>query len=278
MKRKWVLKMFGALLVIGVSAGVSWGQFGFQVVKDPWKLAQDSEYYGKQLGWLENILDVAEEHRKFVFWNHEWTNDPLIKAANTRARLATLGRRIRDLGGRTGEFDEKLGAVAEALDRLQDVIEGKSAPDGDIRSTVYTLFGETPVNEFAGSRYEFAVNQAVSAMAFTSDTNKAIEDHLKDYQYIDSIIDGAGASMTEEDRQRYQMLQKQKQMELEALGVQSMNQNNRLLASALLRDASQDAALTRYANENRRFNVETLGALRFWPGGRADKPGSVHSE
>ena len=79
-----------------------------------------------------------------VATEEEWTNDPLIKAANTRARLASLGRRIRDLGGRTGKFDEKLGAVAEALDRLQDVIEGQSAPDGDIRSTVYTLFGETP--------------------------------------------------------------------------------------------------------------------------------------
>ena len=84
--------------------------------------------------------------------------------------------------------------------------------------------------------------------------------------------------MTEADRQRYQMIQKQKQMELEALGVQSMNQNNRLLASALLRDASQDAAQTRYGNENRRLNVETFAALRFWPGGRAARPGSVHSE
>ena len=278
MKIKLVWKVFGALLVITVSAVASWAQFGFQIVKDPWKIAQDGEYYGKQLDWLENVFDVAEEHRKFVFWNHEWLDDPLIKAANTRARLAALGHRIRDLGGRSGKFDEKLGAVAEALDHLQDVIEGGNAPGGEIRNTLYTLFGETPVNEFAGSRYEFAVNQAASALAFTSDTNKAIEDHLREYEYIDRVIDGAGVSMTEADRQRYQMVQKQKQMELEALGVQSMNQNNRVLASMLLRDASQDAALTRYANENRRFNVETVGALRFWPGGRAAKPSSVRSE
>ena len=278
MKSKMALKVFGALLVIGVSATVSSGQFGFQVVKDPWKIAQDGEHYGRQLGWLENIFDVAEEHRRFVSWNHEWLDDPLIKASNAKARLATLGRRIRDLGGRSGRFDEKLGAVAEALDRLQEMIEGEVAPAADVRGTLYTLFGETPVNEFAGSRYEFAVSQAVSALAFTSDTNKAIEDHLREYQYIDNVIDGAGVSMTEEDRQRYQMIQKQKQMELEALGVQSMNQNNRLLASALLRDASQDAAQTRYGNENRRLNVETFAALRFWPGGRAARPGSVHSE
>jgi hypothetical protein len=278
MKQKLVLKVFGALLVVGISAGVSWAQFGFEVVKDPWKLSQDAEHYGKQLGWLENILDVAEEHRKFVFWKHEWLNDPLIRASNAKARLASLGRRIRDLGGRSGKFDEKLGGVAEALDKLQEVIEGGVTPGTDIRSTLYTLFGETPVNEFAGSRYEFAVNQAASALAFTSDTNKAIEDHLNEYQYIDRIIDGAGGSMTEADRQRYQMIQKQKQMELGALGVQSMNQNNRLLASMLLRDASQDAALTRYANENRRFNVETIGALRLFPGSRAAKPGSVRSE
>lgn len=278
MKRGLALKTFGAVLLITVSAVVSWAQFGFQVVKDPWKIAQDGEYYGKQLGWLEDIFDVAKEHRKFVLWDHEWINDPLIKAANAKARLATLGHRIRDLGGRSGKFDEKLGAVAEALDSLQNVIEGGKAPGGDIRGTLYTLFGETPVNEFAGSRYEFAVNQAASALAFTSDTNKAIEDHLREYQYIDSVIDGAGASMTEADRQRYQLIQKQKQMELEALGVQSMNQNNRMLASMLLRDASQDAALTRYANENRRFNVETVGALRFWPGGRSVRTSSVRAE
>jgi hypothetical protein len=278
MKQKLALKILGSLLLITVSAVVSWAQFSFQIVKDPWKLAQDSEHYGKQLGWLENIFDVAQEHRKFVLWDHGWLDDPLIKAANEKARLAALGRRISDLGGRSGKFSEKLGTVADALDRLQDVIEGKSAPGRDIRSTLYTLFGETPVNEFAGSRYEFAVNQAASALAFTSDTNNAIEDHLREYRYIDSVIDGAGATMTEADRQRYQLIQKQKQMELEALGVQSMNQNNRLIASLLLRDASQDAALTRYANENRRFNVETVGALRFWPGGRAAKPGSVHSE
>lgn len=278
MKRKLVLKIFGALLLITVSAVASWAQFSFQIVKDPWKIAQDGEYYGKQLGWLEDIFEVAKEHRKFVLWNHEWLDDPLIKSANAKARLAILGHKIRDLGGRSGKFDEKLGPVAEALDRLQSVIEGGNAPSGDIRTTLYTLFGETPVNEFAGSRYEFAVNQAASALAFTSDTNQAIEDHLKEYQYLDSVIDGAGASMTEADRQRYLMIQKQKQMELEALGVQSMNQNNRVLASILLRDASQDAALTRYANENRRFNVETVGALRFWPGGRAAKPGSARSE
>jgi hypothetical protein len=278
MKRKLMLKVFGALLVVAISAGVSWAQFGFEVVKDPWKLSQDAEHYGKQLGWLENILDVAEEHRKFVFWKHGWLNDPLLKAANAKARLATLGRRIKDLGGRSGKFDEKLGGIAEALDQLQDVVEGKVTPGADIRNTLYTLFGETPVNEFAGSRYEFAINQAASALAFTSDTNKAIEDQLSEYEHIDRMIDGAGGSMTEADRQRYQMIQKQKQMEIEALGVQSMNQNNRLLASMLLRDASQDAALTRYANENRRFNVETIGALRLFPGGRAAKPGSVRSD
>ena len=119
MKRKMALKVFGSLMIVGLSAAVSWGQLGFQVVKDPWKIAQDAENYGRQLGWLENIFDVAEEHRRFVFWNHEWLDDPLIKASNAKARLASLGRRIKDLGSRSGRFDEKLGAVAEALDRLQ---------------------------------------------------------------------------------------------------------------------------------------------------------------
>ncbi len=175
MTRRLTSLLLTGLLILAASAGTTYAAVGFQIVKDPWSIAETVSGFGKTVAELKEVHDKVHKHFKYAQWRDIWQNP--LEIEDARSRIASIKVRVRqEVGwGTGGVFDEKLPNTQRALDDLQDVAEeGDEGKAFALRENLYEIYGDPT----AGS-VDRGMRNAAAATLQVGRANKAIEENLR---------------------------------------------------------------------------------------------------